>query len=66
MDRQTIEQQYGITLTDNQWRIVQAEVAERDDDETDDYVISDVVSNITAYEAEYAWWEAELEKAKQQ
>lgn len=66
MDRQTIEQQYGITLTDNQWRIVQAEVAERDDDETDDYVISDVVSNITAYETEYAWWEAELEKAKQQ
>lgn len=57
MNRQDIDKQYGITLTDNQWRILQAEVADKDDWEDTDEIIQDVCQNLASYEQEYDWWE---------
>ena len=62
MNRQQIEADYKITLTDNQWRILQAEVAEKEDWEDTDGVIQDVCDNIVSYEQEYAWWESVTKK----
>ena len=63
MNRQDIDSQYSVTLTDNQWRILQQEVAGKDDNETAEEVILDVITNLADYEAEHAWWESELDKA---
>lgn len=57
MNRQDIEIKYNITLTDNQWRIIEAEVSDKDDWEDDNEIIDDIVSNLKSYEDEYAWWE---------
>lgn len=57
MNRQQIEADYNISLTDNQWRILQAEVDEKEDWEDTDGVIQDVCDNIISYEQEYEWWE---------
>ena len=63
MNRQDIDSQYSVTLTDNQWRILQQEVAGKDDNETAEEVILDVITNLADYESEHAWWESELDKA---
>lgn len=57
MNRQDIDKQYNITLTDNQWRIIQAEVADKEDWEDADEIIQDVCENLASYEQEYDWWE---------
>ncbi len=49
----------NISLTDNQWRIVKAEVVGSDYDEELWEIIEDVVDNIDDYEKEYEWWENE-------
>lgn len=63
MNRQDIDSQYSVTLTDNQWRILQQEVAGKDDNETAEEVILDVITNLADYEEEHAWWDSELAKA---
>lgn len=68
MNRQEIDKQYGITLTDNQWRIIQAEITDKEDDESDEQVVDDSIANLEYLEAEYAWWEdkvAQAQEAKQ-
>jgi hypothetical protein len=64
MNRQDIDKQYDIALTDNQWRIIQAEITDKDDDEIDSEIIEDVVSNLDSYEKEYAWWENQVAQAQ--
>ena len=64
MNRQDIDKQYGITLTDNQWRIIQAEITDKEDDETDEQVIDDSIANLEYLEAEYAWWENLVSEAQ--
>ena len=64
MNRQDIDSQYGIVLTDNQWRIIQAEIADKEDDETDDQVVDDSIANLEFLEAEYAWWENLVSEAQ--
>lgn len=66
MNRQEIESQYSVTLTDNQWRILLSEVENKDDNETTDEVVLDVVTNIVSYEQEHQWWETQLAKAESQ
>lgn len=68
MNRKEIDKQYGITLTDNQWRIIQAEITDKEDDESDEQVVDDSIANLEYLEAEYAWWEdkvAQAQEAKQ-
>jgi hypothetical protein len=66
MNRKDIDKQYDITLTDNQWRIIQAEITDKDEWEDNDEIIADVVSNLENYEAEYAWWEDRVAQAQKQ
>jgi hypothetical protein len=64
MNRQEIDKQYGVSLSDSQWRIIQAELTDKDDDEIDTEIVEDVITNLDHYEAEYAWWEDLLAKAQ--
>ena len=64
MNRDAIDKQYGIALTDNQWRIIQAEITDKDDWEDTDEIIQDVCQNLASYEQEYAWWEDKVAQAQ--
>jgi hypothetical protein len=54
--RDDLNERFSITLTDNQWSIILAEVSERDPDEDGWLVIEDVCQNLESYEQEYSAW----------
>ena len=62
--RQQIEGKYKVLFTENQWRIILAEVTDKEDDDTDEQVIDDAIANLAGLEAEYAWWENEMAEAQ--
>lgn len=62
--RQQIEGKYKVLFTENQWRIILAEVTDKEDDDTDEQVIDDAIANLAGLEAEYAWWENEVAEAQ--
>jgi uncharacterized protein YpuA (DUF1002 family) len=64
MNRQEIESKYNFTLTDNQFRIIQAEITDKEIADTDSQVVDDSMANLAYLEAEYAWWENQVALAQ--
>jgi hypothetical protein len=62
--REEVEDQYELTLTDNQWSILLEEVAGREDDEEIWDVIDNTIADLEFLEAEYAWWAEQVKKAQ--
>lgn len=62
--RKEVEDQYEITLTDNQWAIVVEEVEGKEDGQDDWQVIDDTIADLEFLEAEYAWWAEQVKKAQ--
>lgn len=62
LTRDYVDTKYGITLTDEQWSVLQEEMTGEPDEDsiavgltTFDDVLDEVVANIDYFVAEYAW-----------
>jgi hypothetical protein len=59
--KEQIEKQYGVTLTDNQYKTILWEIEIKEDDEDDDDdVIADVLDDLEWHEQDYMWWQKRL------
>jgi hypothetical protein len=58
--KEQIEKQYGVTLTDTQWKTILWVLELKEDDEDDDDVIADVLDDLEWHEQDYMWWQKRL------